>query len=49
METQEVDSRAARKAAIHELVMLLQNKSPDEIRFTASILRQVLERGEGTR
>jgi len=25
--------------------MLLQDKSPDDIRVTASILRQVLERG----
>lgn len=43
---EEGDKRSARKAAIQELVMLLQNKSPEDIRFTASILRQVLERGK---
>lgn len=41
---EEGEKRSARKAAIQELVMLLQNKSPDDIRFTASILRQVLKR-----
>lgn len=35
-----------RKEAIQALVHLLHNKSPDDIRFTASILRQVLERGK---
>lgn len=43
---EEEESRAARKAAIQELVLLIQGKSPDDIRFTASILRQVLERGK---
>ncbi len=47
METQEVDRRTARKAAIQELVLLMQGKSPDDIRFTASILRQVFEKGRG--
>lgn len=42
---EEEGKRSARKAAIQELVMLLQNKSPDDIRFTTSILRQVLKRG----
>lgn len=44
---EEGDKRSARKAAIQELVFLMQDKSPDDIRFTASILRQVLERGKG--
>jgi len=43
---EEGEKRAARKAAIQELVLLMQGKTPDEIRFTASILRQVLERGK---
>lgn len=36
--------RSERKAAISDLVMLLQDKSPEDIRFTASILKQVFER-----
>lgn len=36
--------RSDRKVAISELIMLLQDKSPDDIKFTASILRQVFER-----
>lgn len=44
---EERDRRSDRKAAIQELVMLLQDKSPVDIRFTASILRQVFERGKG--
>lgn len=43
---EEGDKRSARKAAIQELVFLMQDKSPDDIRFMASILRQVLERGK---
>lgn len=44
---EEGEKRTTRKAAIQELVMLLHDKSPDDIRFTASILRQVLEGGKG--
>jgi len=43
---EEGERRSARKAAIQELVFLMHDKSLDDIRFTASILRQVLERGK---
>ena len=43
---EERERRSARKAAIQELVFLMHDKSPDDIRFTASILRQVYKREE---
>lgn len=42
----ETPESTERKEAIQAIVHLLHDKSPDDIRFTASILRQVLERGK---